>query len=104
MSKLIHGFVPTHPGTVIKDEIEYLGISQRQLAEHLGMKCSVVNEILNGKRSVTTQTAFMIEAALGIPAEVLLHLQMKYDIRMAQADDALKNRLDHIERIELISA
>lgn len=101
MSKLIHGSVPVHPGTVIKDEIEYRGISQRFLAERLGMKYSVLNEIINGKRPVSTKTAFLMEAALDIPAEVLLHLQMKYDIRMAQSDASLKARLHEIERLSV---
>ena len=42
---------PTHPGEVLKDELEYRGISQRGLAKKLGISYSVLNEVLNGKRS-----------------------------------------------------
>ena len=47
---------PTHPGDVLKDEIEYRGISQRQLAEEMGIAYSALNEILNARRPVTEKT------------------------------------------------
>jgi ribosome-binding protein aMBF1 (putative translation factor) len=44
---------PTHPGEILKDEIEYRGISQRKLAAEMGVTCPVLNEILNARRPVT---------------------------------------------------
>ena len=41
---------PTHPGEILKEEIEYRGISQRKLAEQMGISYSVLNEILNARR------------------------------------------------------
>ncbi|MDE6394933.1 MAG: helix-turn-helix domain-containing protein, partial [Duncaniella sp.] len=46
-----------HPGEMIKDEIEYRGISQKALAAEIGLPASVLNEVLNGKRAVTTEYA-----------------------------------------------
>ena len=46
MSNLGFGFYPTHPGEVLKDELEERGISQRKFAESIGMGYSVLNEIL----------------------------------------------------------
>lgn len=60
-----YGAYPTHPGEILKDEIEECGISQRQLAENMGLTYSVVNEILNARRPLTAKTALMFEAALG---------------------------------------
>ena len=57
---------PIHPGEMIKDEIEYRGISQKALAAEIGLPTSVLNEVLNGKRAVTTEYALLLEAALGI--------------------------------------
>ena len=48
---------PTHPGEVVKDEIEYRKISQRKLAEQTGIPYKMLNDILNGRRSMTTATA-----------------------------------------------
>lgn len=72
---------PTHPGDVLKNEIEYRGISQRQLAEEMGIAYSALNEILNARRPVTEKTALLFEAALGVNAEPLLKMQMRYNLQ-----------------------
>ena len=80
MSSLGYGFYASHPGEVIKDELEERGISQRKFADSIGIGYSVLNEILNGRRSISTTSALMFEAALDIPADSLLKMQMKYNI------------------------
>ena len=65
----------THPGEIIKDELEFRGISQRKLAEDMGIRYTVLNEILNGHRPLTEKTALLFEAALGIDSEPLMRLQ-----------------------------
>lgn len=77
-------YISVHPGEILKDEIEYRRISQRQLAKEIGMSYSVLNEILNCKRPVTTEFALMIEAALSIDYEPLLKMQSNYDVQMAK--------------------
>lgn len=67
---------PTHPGEILKDEIEYRGISQRQLEDEMGIAYSALNKILNARRTVTEKTALLFEAALGVNAEPLLKMQM----------------------------
>ena len=84
-----YGAFPTHPGEVLKDEIEERGISQRQLAESMGLTYSVVNEILNGRRPLTPKTALMFEAALDVPADSLMYLQTKYNMQTARKDSTL---------------
>lgn len=96
------GAYPTHPGEVIKDEIEYRGISQRALAKEIGMSATALNEILNAKRPVTTATAFLFEAALDIPAYSLCRLQLQYDLQTVPCDSKLKARLASIRRISAI--
>lgn len=93
---------PTHPGEILKDEIEYRGISQRELAERTGMQPSVVNEILNGRRPLTEKTALLFEAALGISAEPLMTLQVKYNMQSAKKDVPFMKRLTEIRRIASI--
>ena len=65
---------PTHPGEVLKDKIEYRKISQRKLAENMGISYKILNDILNCRRPVTTQTAMLFEAALNVPADSLMRL------------------------------
>lgn len=92
------GYTPTHPGEVLKDEIEYRNISQKHLAEQLGMSYKVLNDILNGRRVLTTATALMFEAALDVPADSLMHLQLKYNMHIASNDRSLMERLSEIRK------
>ena len=93
---------PTHPGEIVKDEIEYRGISQRKLAEQMGIGYSVLNEILNARRPVTEKTAMMFEAAPGLNAETLIRLQTKYNMRMALKDKTFMQRLNEIRKMAAI--
>ena len=76
----------THPGEIIKDELEDRGISQREFAQNIGMSYSVLNELLNAHRPLTTNTALLFEAALGLPADVLMRIQTKYNLQTARKD------------------
>ena len=102
MGNLGYGAFPTHPGEVLKDEIEERGISQRQLAENMGLTYSVVNEILNGRRPLTEKTALMFEAALDVPADSLMYLQTKYNMQTARTDSSLLNILKSIRKIAAV--
>ena len=88
-----------HPGEVLKEEIEYRGLSQRKLAAQMGISSTLLNEILNGKRAVSTQYALLFEAALNIDAEPLLKMQARYDMQVAKADKSFVERLANIRKI-----
>ncbi len=90
---------PTHPGEVLKDEIEYRGISQRKLAAQMGIQYSVLNEILNAHRPITEKTALLFEAALGVDAEPLMRLQLKYNMQTVRKDVKFTERLAQVRRI-----
>ncbi len=89
---------PTHPGEILKEEIEYRGISQRKLAAQMGMQYSVLNEILNAHRPLTEKTALLFEAALGIEAEPLMRLQLKYNMLTTKKDKTFMERLAQIRK------
>jgi len=91
-------FEPTHPGEVIKDEIEYRGISQRALAAQIGVSYTQLNEVLNGKRTLNTELALLISAALGIDAEPLLSMQIRYNVINAQRNQSFVSRLKSIRK------
>ena len=93
---------PTHPGAVLKDEIEYRGISQKQLAKDMGMAYSALNEILNGRRPLSERTALLFEAALGINAEPLLRLQLHYNMQIAKRDKSFLDKLSKVKRIAAV--
>ncbi len=91
--------IPIHPGEMIKDEIEYRGLSQRKLAEQMGISPTLLNEILNGKRSVSTEYALLFEAALGIDAEIWLRQQGRYDMQKAKSNKSFLERLANIRKL-----
>lgn len=98
MATVKFGYTPTHPGEVLKDEIEYRKISQRALARQMGISYKVLNDILNGRRSLTTATAMMFEAALNVPADSLMRLQLKYNLQLASNDQTFMERLNKIRQ------
>ena len=91
-------FSPTHPGEVLKDEIEFLNISQRKLALQMGVSYTVLNEILNSKRAVNAEFALRVEAALGIDAKMLITLQSKYNLLVARNDKSFMQKLIDIRK------
>ncbi|MCR5040296.1 MAG: HigA family addiction module antidote protein [Bacteroidales bacterium] len=98
----LYGAFPTHPGEVLKDEIEARGISQRQLADSVGLTYSVVNEILNGRRALTAKTALMFEAALDVPADTLMYLPMKYNMQTTRNDKSVADILKSIRKVAAV--
>lgn len=94
--------IPTHPGAILKDEIEYRGISQCQLAKDMGIAYSALNEILNERRPLTEKTALLFEAALGVNAEPLLKMQMRYNILKVRKDSAFMEKLANVRRIAAV--
>lgn len=93
---------PTHPGEVLKDEIEYRGISQCELADKIGMSYTQLNEVLNGKRSVNTEFALLVEAVLDLPAEPLLKMQARYNMITTKRNDKFIEKLSKIRKIAAV--
>ncbi len=91
--------LPTHPGDVLKEELESRKISQKKFAEVLGISYTMLNEILNGKRPVTSDFALMVEAALSINAELLVNMQTRYNMAFAREETALAERLREIRKL-----
>ena len=101
MGDLGYPFRPVHPGELLKDELAYRHLSQRAIAKQLGLPYTAFNEILNGKRPVTTDFALIMEAALGIPAYMLAGMQTDYNLQVAQMDSKMKKRLVEIRKLAM---
>ena len=95
-------FRPVHPGELLKDELEYRHLSQKAVAKQVGLPYTAFNEILNSKRPVTTDFALLMEAALGIPAYMLVGLQSDYNLQVAKNDSKLKKRIAEIRKISAV--
>jgi addiction module HigA family antidote len=76
---------PTHPGTILSEVyLSQLGWSQTKLAEQLGCAHRKVNEIVNGKRSISPDFALDLERALNTEAEMWVRLQAEFDLYQAR--------------------
>ena len=79
------------PGQLIQQRLEGRGWSQRTLSVVLDIGESSITRLLNGKQAVDAELAVALEDVLGLPAEQLLDLQIRYDLtsaRAARTDDA----------------
>lgn len=93
---------PTHPGEFLREEIEFRGITQTRLANEIGVKVSLLNELINGKRDFTIEYALMIEAALGIDADFWINQQTSYNKAKARHDSSFMARLANIRRVAAV--
>ena len=89
---------PVHPGEILKEEIEYRGISQAKLAAQMGISYKILNHILNERRPLTAQTAMLFEAVLGISANLLIGMQTDYNMQVASRDKSFLDRLAEIRK------
>ncbi len=76
---------PPHPGeTIAGDILAPLQMSVNQLARHLGITATRLNDIVRGRRAVTADTALRLARYLGTSAEFWMGLQLEYDLRMTR--------------------
>ena len=72
-----------HPGELLEEEIEFVGMSQLELAKRMGRPPQVVNEIIKGKKNITHDTAVELERVLGIPAYMWTNAQATYHLTLS---------------------
>ena len=76
--------VAIHPGEYLAEEIEERGISQKELARRIGRPLNAINEIINGKKAITAETALRLEEVMPeIPARFWLNLETDYQLTKA---------------------
>lgn len=92
--------IATHPGSVLKRELQARGIKQKDFAKALGMPASNLSELIKGKRHVSVAIAMKLEEVLGIPFQTWMNLQNRYhyvmkcrqEIDSAEANGALEEQ------------
>ena len=76
----------SHPGRLLKRELEARSLSANQLALDLGVPSSRVTNILNGRRSITAETAVRLGLYFGNGASFWIGLQTQYDIALIERE------------------
>ena len=78
---------PIHPGEILlEDFMKPLGLTQYHLAQDLGVTPIRISQIVNGKRSISVDTALRLARYFGTSAAVWLRLQVRYDLEVAERE------------------
>mgnify|MGYP003394783406 CR=1 FL=1 len=74
---------PIHPGEILADELDELGITPTELSRQIGVPPNRISQIIQGKRAITGDTALRLGHWFKSSAEFWLNLQSAYDLRVA---------------------
>lgn len=84
---------PIHPGAILSEEfLEPMGITQYRLAKDINVPPRRINEIVQGKRAISPDTALRLSRYFGLSERFWLNLQARYDLEIEK--DRLADRLD----------
>jgi antitoxin HigA-1 len=84
--------VPVHPGEILDAEfLGPLGLSQTDLAKHIGVSVRRINEICRGRRAITPETAWLLAGAFGTTPGFWLNGQATYELAVARQHDRLRD-------------
>ncbi len=81
-----NGMQPVHPGEILRDELEELGMSASALASELAVPTNRVTAILNGQRSITADTALRLSRYFSTSPQLWLNLQKTFELRNAELE------------------
>jgi HTH-type transcriptional regulator/antitoxin HigA len=73
-----------HPGEFLEETLGAVGMTQAELSNRLGMPVQTINEIIKGKKSITSTTALELEYVLDVPSHIWLGLENQYQIVLAK--------------------
>jgi addiction module HigA family antidote len=74
---------PVHPGEILGEELQELGMSANALAKELGVPTNRITAILRGRRGVTADTALRLSRYFGTTPQLWLNLQQTFELRVA---------------------
>lgn len=86
-------FKAVHPGEILRDEIEYRGISLEALAEMSGLGQKELSGLLSARAPLTAEMALLLEKTLDIPTRPLLKMQTDYDLQRAIESPSFLQRM-----------
>lgn len=75
--------LPIHPGELLRDELKEIGVSLNELARALRVPMNRISAIVNGRRSITADTAMRLARYFGTSPQYWLNLQTAYDLEVA---------------------
>lgn len=83
-----------HPGEFLEEVLEDAGMTQAELSKRVGRPLQAINEIIKGKKSITSATALELEDVLKIPAHIWLGLESEYQIVKAREQELVQMKVE----------
>lgn len=83
---------PIHPGEVLAEELEALGVSPTELSRQIRVPANRISQIINGKRAITGDTALRLAHWFGSSPQFWMNLQALYDVRLAEQQAGMEIR------------
>lgn len=77
---------PIHPGEILADELDELGVSPTELARQIRVPANRISQIIHGKRAITGDTALRLAHWFGSSPQFWMNLQGLYDVRLAEKE------------------
>ena len=81
-----NGMRPVHPGEILSEELEELGMSANALAKALHVPTNRITAILKGQRGMTANTALRLSRFFGTTPHLWLNLQKAFELRTAEIE------------------
>jgi antitoxin HigA-1 len=75
---------PIHPGEILGDELEEIGLSAKRLADVIDVPPNRLYQLLAGKRSMTADTALRLSRYFGMSADFWMNLQSSYELDLTR--------------------
>ncbi len=77
---------PPHPGELVADSLEELGLSVAEAAKGLGVTRQALYNVINGKSAVSPEMAIRLAKGIGSTADTWLRMQLNYDLSRLEPD------------------
>ena len=99
-----NGMRPVHPGEILREELEELGMSANALAKALDVPTNRITAILRGQRGVTADTALRLARYFGTTPQLWQNLQKTYELRVAEIESGpqIEERVQRRETSQVV--
>lgn len=87
MTNMYNSDLAIHPGEFLEETLDEIGMTQSELSNRLGRPVQAINEIIKGKKSITSTTALELEDVLGVPSHIWLGLESEYQLVLARQEE-----------------
>ncbi|MBC7474022.1 MAG: HigA family addiction module antidote protein [Candidatus Sericytochromatia bacterium] len=92
---------PIHPGEILKQEyLDEMGITQQQLSRDLNVTYAAVNEIIHGKRGISTEMAYKLGKFFNISPRFWINLQTSYEMKLFEQNSY--NKLEMVKAYSVV--